>query len=57
MPHQWRNQYRQILAESVSGQLHRDKECPISGVMNAGRAWRKVSVDSCTEIKSAPSAA
>ena len=57
MPHQWRNQYRQSLEESVSGQLHGDKECPISGITNTGRAWRKVSVDRCTEIKSAPSVA
>ena len=26
----------------MSGQLHRDKECPFSGVTSSGRVWRKV---------------
>ena len=30
-------------ADSVSDQLHGDKECPFSGVsINSGRVWRKV---------------
>ena len=29
-------------ADSVSGQLRGNKECPFSGVTSSGRAWRKV---------------
>ena len=29
-------------ADSVDGQLCRDKECPFSGVTKSGRVWRKV---------------
>ena len=29
-------------ADSVSGQLHKDKECPFNGATNSGRVWRKV---------------
>ena len=29
-------------ADRVAGQLHRDKECPFSGVTKSGRVWRKV---------------
>ena len=29
-------------ADSVSGQLRRDKERPFSGVTSSGRGWRKV---------------
>ena len=30
------------LTESVDWELHRDKECPFSGVTSSGRVWRKV---------------
>ena len=30
------------VADSVGGQLHRDKECALSGVTNFGRVWGKV---------------
>ena len=29
-------------ADRVGGQLHRDKECPFSGVTKSGRVWKKV---------------
>ena len=29
-------------ADRVAGQLREDKECPISGVTQSGRVWRKV---------------
>ena len=29
-------------ADHVNGQVHRDKECPFSGIPNSGRVWRKV---------------
>jgi len=29
-------------ANSISGQLYRDRECPYSGITNFGRVWRKV---------------
>ena len=29
-------------ADSVGGQLRRDKECPFSGVTNSGKVWWKV---------------
>ena len=29
-------------ADCVGGQMHRDKECPFSGVTKSGRVWRKV---------------
>ena len=28
--------------DCISGQLHRDKECPFSVGTNSGRVWRKV---------------
>ena len=30
------------VADCVSGQLCRDKECPFSGITKSGRVWRKV---------------
>ena len=37
-------QYSNLLegADCIGGQLHRDKECPFSGVSKSGRLWRKV---------------
>ena len=29
-------------ADRVSGQLHRNKGCPFSGLTRSGRVWRKV---------------
>ena len=37
-------QYPNLLegTDCVGGQLHRDKECPFSGITKSGRVWRKV---------------
>ena len=37
-------QYLNLLegTDLITGQLHRDKECPFSGVTMSGRVWRKV---------------
>ena len=40
----WSYQYPNLSegADRIGGQLHRDKECPFSGVTMSGRVWRKV---------------
>ena len=40
-------------AESVVGQLRGAKECPISGVTDSGRVWRKVPESDAGSVGSA----
>ena len=41
-------------ADSVSGQLRRDKEFPFSGVTNCGRVWRKVLESDAGSVRVTP---